>query len=191
MKEDLELELFQEEIDGLEQMLSDGYQFSHFDHVLDIEGEETIGKQLPVRRFRGPIVRYLLQLRIGWEEPEHDDPQQHALAVLSRSITTLGGHIDQHWSTPGEYDLILVVSLYSQEVSIDAHEMALRSMPLVKSVRITPLLPLDKPSDTPVKNWDGWATGLPAKRVSADVEDLIIGLDQAPDKIDAYEFDDE
>jgi hypothetical protein len=90
--------------------------------------------------------RYLLQLRceLPRDQRQRDD-QQCALNLLARSITTLGGQVEQQWTTPYEYDLVLVMGLRSHQISTAAIAMAIEALPLTKSLRITPLLPLDEP----------------------------------------------
>ncbi len=99
--------------------------------------------------------RYLLQLRCELPQGQRQrDDQQCALNLLARSITTLGGQIEQQWTTPLEYDLVLVMVLRSHQISTAAFAMAIEALPLTKSLRITPLLPLDEPQGDLDDAWD-------------------------------------
>jgi len=100
------------------------------------------------RRFGSQAHRYLLQLRCDLSSGEYEnDLHQTALSAVANSIWVLGGGLEQQWKTPGEFDLILVMRLQSNQINIASFEMALTAMPMVKSLRITPLQALDTPED--------------------------------------------
>lgn len=100
------------------------------------------------RRFGSQAYRYLLQLRCDLPSGENEyDLHQTALSAVANSIWVLGGVLDQQWKTPGEFDLILVMRLQSNQINIASVEMVLTAMPMVKSLRITPLKALDTPED--------------------------------------------
>lgn len=109
---------------------------------------------MPVHHFKTPTMRFLLMIRCDWSEVANpEDREQFALGILTRSIETLGGYLEHHWSTPLEYDLILVMGLRANQINISTFRMALSSISLIKSVRITPLKSLDHPASRVADSW--------------------------------------
>lgn len=68
------------------------------------------------------------------------------LAPLAEAIELLEGEIALLWTTPGKFDLTFVLRMQSLHISIDAARMILNGLPIVKSLKITPVLPLDTSS---------------------------------------------
>jgi hypothetical protein len=151
---------------------SDGNTLQPFEAPTADVDWDTRADALPLaRRFRSQAHRYLLQLRCDLPSGEHgNDVHQTALAAVANSIWVLGGVLEQQWKTPGEFDLILVMRLQSNQINIASVEMALTAMPMVKSLRITPLQALDTPAD-------GASTEVAAGRKRGGIDyDVIAGV---------------
>ena len=137
-----------EEIRLAEAAISDAGLVPFGDEPLALSDEDNSSGMHPViRGLQGQYRRYLLQ--VSCDRPAGQSAADHrraVLALLVRSIETLGGTIEERWGTPGEYDLICVLRLATHQLSVEAIVMVLNAMPLVKALRTIPLLPLDEPA---------------------------------------------
>lgn len=125
-----------------------------FDLSLISDGEASISETRDLaHKLQSQTRRYLLQFRPSTTmDYEHNDHYCALLTELATSIQTLGGQVEHYWSTPREYDLILVIRLKSHQISIGAIEMALTSMSALTALRVTPLHFLDEPDQSVFPN---------------------------------------
>lgn len=107
------------------------------------------------------MSRYLLQIAYACSPTSQEKSGGcDRLDLITEIIGDLGGRIEHHWRSAGEFDAVLIVETLSHGMAFD---MAVAAHPAVKATKTTAL----RASDDPFEDYESWC-GPEVKRVLAD-----------------------